>query len=384
MRAGVLFIFFLLLCCTSIARQVRVGLLVKYNAESYTVIAGKGEYGVYNGHQRVAKLTPGQSLNVELYKGQILLKRNGHQLGRYSRLNFKSLTQDGFFRLKANESGKDAMPYQDHLEFIMYNGNIRPVNVIDLEKYVASVIESETGSVSAPEFLKVQAIIARTYALGHLNRHAPAGFNVCDDVHCQAYKSKSRFNPHIKAAVDETRDLVLMDRKNQLITAAYHSNCGGQTISALDVWSTNLTYLQPVNDTFCLAGQHTDWIKIIPKDDWISYLNKNSINFSEEKIRDSSYSFVQENRTCCYVFKDLNLPLKNIRSEFKLKSTFFNWTSVGDSLELRGKGFGHGVGLCQEGAIQMAALGHTYKSIISFYFNDVKIVNSIKKLPIQD
>ena len=69
------------------------------------------------------------------------------------------------------------------------------------------------------------------------------------------------------------------------------------------------------------------------------------------------------------------IPLKNIRIDFKLKSTFFSLTCVGDTVFMKGRGFGHGVGLCQEGAMRMVELGWSYLKIVQYYYRDVKIIN---------
>ncbi|NMC98338.1 MAG: hypothetical protein GYA62_01260, partial [Bacteroidales bacterium] len=78
--------------------------------------------------------------------------------------------------------------------------------------------------------------------------------------------------------------------------------------------------------------------------------------------------------------KNDNISLRKIRENFNLKSTYFSVKADGDSLIFSGKGFGHGVGLCQDGAIQMAKKGFSYSDIIRFYYKGVRIV-SYKSLP---
>jgi stage II sporulation protein D len=69
------------------------------------------------------------------------------------------------------------------------------------------------------------------------------------------------------------------------------------------------------------------------------------------------------------------IPLRDIREQFKLKSTFFDVEIIGEEVLLHGRGFGHGVGLCQEGAMNMAKKGYTYDQILGFYYPKMKLVD---------
>ena len=89
----------------------------------------------------------------------------------------------------------------------------------------------------------------------------------------------------------------------------------------------------------------------------------------------TQFEFDQQFRKAFYVHPSLGVPLRDLRKKFNLKSTFFSTTLEGDEIVLKGKGFGHGVGLCQEGAMNMAKNGYSYKQIALFYFNDVFIVD---------
>ena len=89
-----------------------------------------------------------------------------------------------------------------------------------------------------------------------------------------------------------------------------------------------------------------------------------------------SVSFSQPNgRAIYFIDQDLKIPLKTIRADFKLKSTYFSIEQLGDSVKFNGRGYGHGVGLCQEGAMRMAKLKYPYKDILQFYFKDVHLVD---------
>jgi stage II sporulation protein D len=171
--------------------------------------------------------------------------------------------------------------------------------------------------------------------------------------------------------------LVVVDNDLNLITAAFHSNCGGQTVNSQDVWSVSTSYLKTIKDTFCLKQPHATWQRSIPVEDWKAYLQlKHKYPVDDTVKMNSASNFSQNNgRSIYFIDKDLKIPLKVIRSDFQLKSTFFSVEQVGENVIFKGKGYGHGVGLCQEGAMRMAKQKYSYKDILSFYYRDVHLVD---------
>jgi stage II sporulation protein D len=91
----------------------------------------------------------------------------------------------------------------------------------------------------------------------------------------------------------------------------------------------------------------------------------------------SFFNFIQKSRLADYKSGSFRMPLITMRTDLNLKSTFFSVYSAGDSIILKGRGYGHGVGLCQEGAMVMATKGFTYREIINFYYTGV-ILSDIK------
>ena len=85
--------------------------------------------------------------------------------------------------------------------------------------------------------------------------------------------------------------------------------------------------------------------------------------------------FDQGKRRVYYSNPGFTVPLTAIRSDFKLRSTFFTITESGDNIVFRGRGFGHGVGLCQEGAMKMADLGYSYLEILKFYYTGIHLIH---------
>jgi stage II sporulation protein D len=89
-------------------------------------------------------------------------------------------------------------------------------------------------------------------------------------------------------------------------------------------------------------------------------------------------------RKAFYHSSQLGIPLRDLRKKFKLKSTFFSCSLEGDNVVLKGRGYGHAVGMCQEGTMKMARAGLTYEQIIKYYFTGVQIINQNKVLTIEE
>ena len=282
------------------------------------------------------------------------------------------------FKIKSVIPQGKVRTYDDNLEIRLApdNSQFILINKVDLENYIAGVVESEGGKGSNQEYYKIQAILCRTYLLAHLNRHILEGYEVCDDVHCQAYTSKTS-DANILRAVLDVKGIVVVDNNLNLITAAFHSNCGGETCNSQDVWAMPTTYLKSVKDTFCRKQSQAYWQRSIPLEDWQAYLQLKHRYPVDDTINNiGATSFSQSSGRAIY-FKDkeLKIPLKTIRADFKLKSTYFSIEQKGDSVIFTGRGYGHGVGLCQEGAMQMAKLKYSYEYIMHYYYKDVNLVD---------
>ncbi|MCC6836921.1 MAG: hypothetical protein IT234_00150, partial [Bacteroidia bacterium] len=137
------------------------------------------------------------------------------------------------------------------------------------------------------------------------------------------------------------------------------------------------SYLKSVKDTFCITQSHAKWQRSIPLEDWRSYLQlKHKYPVDDSLLMSNATTFTQPNgRQVYFIDKELRIPLKTIRADFQLKSTYFSVEQKGDMIVFNGKGYGHGVGLCQEGAMKMAKLNYSYKDILKFYYKDVNLVD---------
>jgi len=237
-------------------------------------------------------------------------------------------------------------------------------------------LESEVGPNESKDFYKVHAVISRTYALKNKNKFLHEGFNLTDLVNCQVYKGKMYKKENILKAVKETKNLVLVDDQMNFITASYFSNSGGQTVNVEDVWLKPLPYLRSIKDPYSKGTYNYRWEKKIPKDKWLNYLNrKHNFPLNEQAAVNAACNFNQPKRTKYFINWKYHILLTEIRTDWKLKSTFFSISDLDDYVLLKGKGFGHGVGLSQEGAMQMVKLGFGFLEVLRFYYTDVHLIN---------
>jgi stage II sporulation protein D len=166
---------------------------------------------------------------------------------------------------------------------------------------------------------------------------------------------------------------VILAPDSSLIISAFHSNCGGETAASEDVWLTPQQYLKKVTDPFCTSSRNSKWEVSMSIDQWKEYLKKTG--YPGIFNNDVSLNYSQITRSNVYKTGDFSVPLRQIRTDLNLRSTFFSVAVSGDSVVLRGRGYGHGVGLCQEGAMVMASKGFDYRQILSFYYTGVRVAD---------
>jgi stage II sporulation protein D len=334
-----------------------------------------GKYVIYNNKTKVADLYKNNSVVIKVVGTKVNISKAGEDLGSFENIEFSA---EGFlntFTMSPTEPNLLERVYDDGLKISVSDSALKVINNVEIEHYVAGVVESEGGVKKNLEFLKLQAIISRTYAVSNLRKHIKeSAYNFCDNVHCQMYKGRCT-NSMIMMAVSQTAGDIVIDKTNKPISASFCSNCGGETVNSEDVWSIATTYLRSVKDTFCLKQSQAKWEKRITSKEWIEYLGEKF----DYPVKDSAMilkavTFTQAERKI-YFDDNSNILLKTIRNDWKLKSTFFSIENNGDTLLFKGRGYGHGVGLCQEGAMHMVDLGWTYKNIIKFYYKDVSLIN---------
>jgi SpoIID/LytB domain protein len=255
---------------------------------------------------------------------------------------------------------------------------------VSLEDYVLHVVATEASVEDEPEAIKALAIAARTYALKNVGRHREEGYDFCSTTHCQRFESTGP-RTGITTAVRETAGFVLRDDRDELADAYYSASCGGITANVKSIWNTEgPDYLRGVRDRYCNSGSHYRWTDVIPSEKLLKALRSDPRTDVGETIRAVAVS--KHDRTGRAELLTLvgNRRRKISGWEFKLivgralgwqflKSSRFTVSRSGSKFVFRGGGFGHGLGLCQEGSHVMAQRGQSFQQILAHYFPGTRV-----------
>lgn len=345
------------------ADRIKVRIYSNNTVSTLYVSFDLGEYSLY-GDNITLEQTLGEGRSVEFKPSgtDVQVAVDGFNYGTYHTIRLAA--KDTACILCVNPTGLKQRTYEGNLEVsVLKSGSLQVINDVEFETYLAGVVQSEIYG-QHPDIFRVQAIIARTWALRNINKHAKDGYNFCDHVHCQAYHNRC-IRPDIMLGTMASSGETVVDKDGHMIETPFHSNSGGQTANSEDVWRNAVPYLRSVPDTFSFAMKQTNWTKTITKDKWLNYFAKtHKLDINNDAIRNELLTFTQTERKS----KICGVALTRVRTDFQLKSTFFSVTTADGNVILNGHGYGHGVGLSQEGTIRMVGLGIAYDSIIRHYY----------------
>ncbi len=347
---------------------MQISLLNHKDINSYTVSVREGRYYLECDGDRYGEYKRNNIFLISKRGNKIEVRDKNSLIGSFNDVFIKPETKSGIFTLKGVLPSTESHEYDDALLFKINEGRLYAINHIDLEKYIAGVIEAEGGIDSPYEYYKAQAVLIRTYTIKNILKHAEEGFNVCDGVHCQAYHGRSSRNEEIYRATKNTAGEVLIDADSILVMSPFHSNCGGETSAAGIYWQSDLPYLQGIKDPFCQEQRNATWEQTISRYDWISFLKNKGVKNSEDYLKVDDLGRRK-------FFIEGKVTMRDIREKFGLKSTLFSISTKSMEVTFHGKGYGHGIGMCQWGAIEMAKVGYTYIDIIHMYFQQVSITD---------
>ncbi|MBP5190183.1 MAG: SpoIID/LytB domain-containing protein [Bacteroidales bacterium] len=371
LRSLIIILLFVTIPLVSNAERVKVRLFSNNNIEALYVSFDLGLYDLYAGDSSLLESSLGEGMSVELLPSVagVKVSVNNYEYGVFKEVTLRAV--DTACILCLNPKGVKQRTYEGNLVVSAFDAkNLRIINDVDFETYLAGVVQSEIYGQQSDIF-RIQATISRTWALRNMGKHKADGFNFCDYVHCQAYQNRC-IRPDIMLGTMQSSGETIVDADGKLIDTPFHSNSGGETANSEDVWRTALPYLRSVQDTFSFRMRQSDWTKVIPKDKWLNYFAKtHKLNIQDPEVRETLLGFQQPHRQA----KILGVQLTRVRTDFKLKSTFFSVSTdskTGDVV-LNGHGYGHGVGLSQEGTIRMVSLGISYDSIIRHYYTGASI-----------
>ncbi|MGE3723934.1 MAG: SpoIID/LytB domain-containing protein [Candidatus Sericytochromatia bacterium] len=342
-----------------------------------------------------------QTASFSFEKGQLWVDtpEGSVSLGAFENARFQITAQPGGFQLTSAE-GQDLGHFTGVLRLdgndgpVSINGSryrgsleIRPhpenanrfnlINTVMLEDYLLSVVPSESPASWPIESLKAQAMAARTYAVANWRKREALGFDMNADTSDQMYTGIQGEQPASSVAVKATQNQIIAFQ-GKPITALFFSSSGGSTDSAKEVWGVDLPYIQPVKD-FDQAAPRYRWEKTMTPGQVQTALTKLGVNVGSlrkiEILETTPQGRVKQIRFSGST-GSAEVDANKFRFAAGLSST--RWTVAAEgqpprSFRFDGGGWGHGLGMSQWGARQMAADGKNASEIIHHYYTGVEI-----------
>lgn len=370
----------------SLRRPLRVGLLF---GKSTHRITGSGSWTVQFDGKRSAHLQ--NFLSLIFSKGQVHVRDSqGTWVGSDERVEIAPWDNESTVVL-------DGKGFRGNLEFSALGNGIQTVNIIDVEDYLKGVVPHEIGRLdnSGSEALKAQAVAARTYAFRHFGSRISQGFDVYADVRDQVYEGRNGEYALSNQAVEATRG-VIMEYQGKMIDAYYHSTCAGHTESVATWDRSSIPYLSSVPDhdsqgnTWCSESSYRKWEVRIADSDLASLVRKNAATAKADKV--FSFSRIEQ----IFILDRLpggrvgnllvatdngSLQVKGDRTRWLFKqgtkilpSANFDIAHTAGQWVFTGKGFGHGIGMCQMGARGRSRAGQPYRDILWHYYQGIDLV----------
>ncbi|MGH6693180.1 MAG: SpoIID/LytB domain-containing protein, partial [Gammaproteobacteria bacterium] len=285
-------------------------------------------------------------------------------------------------------------------------GRVTAVNVVDLEAYLLGVVPREIGRRPPNEIeaVKAQAVAARTYAVGNMGGREQLGFDFYATIMDQVYGGVADEDSVVTRAVSETRgEIITYDGRP--ILAYYSSTCGGQTAAIEDSWPWRapLPYLKSVPDVapgtdraYCSTSSRFRWTATWTRDQLLAVLGQTLRTFASsagQRVRAvqdvEAVATNESGRTTVRLVADdqvYNLRADSVRWVLRPQpgpailnsSKLYEVRTTDDTgqvtgLEITGGGWGHGIGMCQVGAMGRARAGQTYHQILTAYYTGTEI-----------
>jgi stage II sporulation protein D len=362
-------VFFILLFFAGVSfaytakKNIKVGIIT--NADSFTVAATDDYF-----------ITDGNGKNFKLTKGMVTLTafEEGFKMGKYAlKPPLKAESSNGI--IFANKKA-----YRGFLTVTKFNSRAVVVNVLTVEDYLKGVLPKEASPGWGAEALKAQAVISRTYTLANMGKHGGLGFDMCDTTHCQVYGGAAWEALSCNVAISATKSEILT-YGDKLAQTVFHANCGGHTEDPKYVWNwggATPEYLQGVKCGYCDDAPHAYWEKTLDE----SFIRQKLALYGVGTIKSITIKGVTPAGSAQeVVIKHSKGTLEINAYKFRLavdawqirSTTFDSIKKDGDKFILKGRGWGHKVGLCQWGAKGMADKGKKYKYILEYYYPKTKI-----------
>lgn len=315
----------------------------------------------------------------KIQKGNILEKEKNDNVNNMTNVNIQksnklsnNVEENSTNKSNFTETKKENIK-KNEITVTVYRNNGKIIN-LELEEYVLGVVGAEMPASFNIETLKAQAILARTYALKSIKN----GKKLTDTVSTQAYKDNSelqklwkndytKYYEKIKKAVNETKGKVIL-YNNEYIDAVYHSTSNGKTENSKNVWKNILPYLVSVDSS---------WDKNVKsyKKETIFEINEfcNILKLDVEEPITYEIIHNETGRVRQITINNKTFSGTEFRNLLKLRSADFEIQINDEKVKVTTYGYGHGVGMSQYGANEMAKQGYSYIQILKHYYTGVVI-----------
>jgi stage II sporulation protein D len=302
---------------------------------------------------------------IQKLRDQILVRAGGREVARARRLMVEAI----------DAVRVDSGVYYGRIELSIYEGKLLVINRLPLETYLLGIVGSEMNPSWPIEALKAQAVAARTYAMQRrmMMRAAGKPFDLGATVLSQVYKGADQIRPPVIEAVKQTRGEVLAF-DHDLAQALFHSTCGGRTVSAKSAFGNEVPYLKPQSCEWCRGSSRHRWSITMSLEEMSERLERARLT------RSKVTSFSRKEETSAVKLesgkKQQQVSPQEIRAAVgfsDLYSARFTAETKGKTIHIHGRGFGHGVGMCQWGARGMADAGKTHVQILAHYYRGVRV-----------
>lgn len=260
--------------------------------------------------------------------------------------------------------------YRGRVLLIPQGNSFTAVNYVDIEEYLYSVVGAEAVPSWPQEALKAQSVAARTYALYKRNTSGNSVYDLDTTTKTQVYKGLNSEYTTTHQAVRDTSGQV-MTYNGKIILAVFHSSSGGHTENVEDIWISPLPYLRGV----------VDYDQYSPVFNWNKNVSVSQIGRVIGGVGNLQAMIPQKTTPQGRVItmkvvgdrSSKSIKGSELRQALDLRSTLFRVAVDGNTLEVSGRGFGHGLGLSQWGAYYLAQNGINYQQILGHYYQNAKL-----------
>ncbi|MDD4150705.1 MAG: SpoIID/LytB domain-containing protein [Bacteroidales bacterium] len=354
------------------SQEISVAVFYDKKPQGVTITIQKGIYLVYNDFDIVDTLQIGNNVSIVRESDFLVYRNRAKAWATNKDIRIVNSVDDAAFFINYSGSVEPARCYEGWIKVKSNDYSILAINYINIDAYVASIVEGLGAGMASEEFFKAQAVMYRTFCVLNYAKHKNEGFDLCDGTHCQIYKNKST-NRIIINASKKTSNLVMVDKYQNLVNPVFHLNSGGYTAPSEYVYGVAESHLKAVKDTFATNGNNYNWKMLIPSAEWQSYLIKKGVKSAENKLHKQLLIVQQDERANKFKLDNETISLNTIRTDWGWKSSFFSMSFDKGVITVTGKGNGAGVGLSIESAKTMASKGYTYDKILKFYYSDIII-----------